>query len=698
MAKYWVGGTGNTNDPTNHWATTSGGAPGAGNAPTAADDVYFDANSGAGTVTINAALACRSIQSAGSSIATLVHNAATMVTVGDGTAGAGNIAVDLSGFTTYTLGNALTSAFTFASTSGTQQDINFNGKTVGDQTFSGTGGSWRYTAGWTSSATSRITQSRGTLDFNGQTISLGLMLQTSTNVRTLTLGASVITMTGTGGNVWNCTTSANFTLNGGTSSITCTGASPTFNGGAKTYYDVSFTGSTTASLNNSNSFHNLSRIGTAATGNSLVLGFGATQTVSNLLTLTGNSVPNHLFVATSLVTSNTTINAASATLTNVYFQDTTLGGAGAPFSGTSVGDCGSNSGITFTTPVTRYRVAGTNYNNTATWAASSGGAPGASIPLPQDTAIFDANSGVGTTTINMVRVSGIDASASSACTIQFNTATSVFGDLILGGSASITGTSSVSMGARSNKNFTTGGKTIPFPLTIVCYGATCTFTDTLTSTNSIAHGGGTLDLNNQDATFTAYSSTNILSLARTLLFGSGSINLTGTGSIWNIATPSGYTCTPGTGEIISSAVSATNRLFTGGGKTYPKLTYNVAGSTGRLEIVDTGNSFDAIEYSDASNAREFWFTAGITVTINDGANFDVNGSSAGNMTLKTNSAGSAATLAITTGQVSCNYLSVQDNSASGSVPAYCGPNGSLISNTSNWVATAPPSGDMLLAF
>lgn len=49
---YWVGGTGNWSDPT-HWSFSSGGAGGAC-VPTAADNVFFDANSGnAFTVNVN---------------------------------------------------------------------------------------------------------------------------------------------------------------------------------------------------------------------------------------------------------------------------------------------------------------------------------------------------------------------------------------------------------------------------------------------------------------------------------------------------------------------------------------------------------------------------------------------------------------------------------------------------------------------
>ena len=51
-ARFWVGGTGNWSDNTNHWATSSNGSPGAA-LPTTLDTVTFDANSGGGTATLD---------------------------------------------------------------------------------------------------------------------------------------------------------------------------------------------------------------------------------------------------------------------------------------------------------------------------------------------------------------------------------------------------------------------------------------------------------------------------------------------------------------------------------------------------------------------------------------------------------------------------------------------------------------------
>lgn len=55
-SRYWVQGTGNWSDDTNHWAASSGGAPAGGNLPTSSDDVFIDSQSGfggGGTITLD---------------------------------------------------------------------------------------------------------------------------------------------------------------------------------------------------------------------------------------------------------------------------------------------------------------------------------------------------------------------------------------------------------------------------------------------------------------------------------------------------------------------------------------------------------------------------------------------------------------------------------------------------------------------
>ena len=59
-ARYWVGGTGTWTTTTTNWRTISGGTT-AASAPTSADDVYIDNNSGTGTITLTGTLNCASL-------------------------------------------------------------------------------------------------------------------------------------------------------------------------------------------------------------------------------------------------------------------------------------------------------------------------------------------------------------------------------------------------------------------------------------------------------------------------------------------------------------------------------------------------------------------------------------------------------------------------------------------------------------
>jgi hypothetical protein len=132
--RYWVGGTANWDATAGtKWATTSGGAGGAA-VPTAADDVYLDAASGAVTVTITGVDAvCRSIDCTGFT-GTITHSVGRAWSIGDGTAGAGSIALKFDAGMTYSPAH-VTSVIYFVSTSATTQTIDFAGKTTSSVAF-----------------------------------------------------------------------------------------------------------------------------------------------------------------------------------------------------------------------------------------------------------------------------------------------------------------------------------------------------------------------------------------------------------------------------------------------------------------------------------------------------------------------------------------------------------------------------------
>lgn len=92
------------------------------------------------------------------------------------------------------------------------------------------------------------------------------------------------------------------------------------------------------------------------------------------------------------------------------------------------GDCGGNSNITFTTPVTTDWQSGATWS-TATWSSR--------VPLPQDTATF-TTAGVATITQDMPRIGSVDFSTSSNKTWATSTIASVFGSIDLTNLATLT--------------------------------------------------------------------------------------------------------------------------------------------------------------------------------------------------------------------------------------------------------------------
>ena len=117
-----------------------------------------------------------------------------------------------------------------------------------------------------------------------------------------------------------------------------------------------------------------------------------TPTITGTFTVTGSSVNNRMMIYGD-DGYEPTITAAAVSLTNFDACRINAAGAAAPFTGTSLGDVGGTTGITFDAPVTRYWVGGPgSWSSSAHWSATSGGAGGESVPLIQDAVIIDDNS------------------------------------------------------------------------------------------------------------------------------------------------------------------------------------------------------------------------------------------------------------------------------------------------------------------
>ncbi len=616
--------------------------------PTSVDNVFLDSTSG--NVTIDVAAVARSLDATGYT-GTLTHNSAITLSIGDATAGDGNVALALVAGMTYALGNATTSAISFVSTSATQQTIFLGGKVLGDVVIDGAGSSYQLSDDYTSSGSFTYTA--------------GTTFDTTTGNRVMTLN----------------------------------GASPIFTGGAKTYFQLSLTGSGTPTIVGVNTFTNVTRTGTSVKTGSL--NFANDQTVTGTLTINGNSLINRLLVrstdsvGTAALGTVVTLTAAAVSLSNVDFLDITGAGA-ATWSGTSIGNALGNSGITFTTAVTRYAVVAGNWSATATWSATSGGGGGSSVPLSHDTVILNASSAAGTYTVDMPRLgAGIDLTGFTR-TLAFSVDNSIFGSLTLASGMTLSGTGPTTFVGRSALTLTSAGKTFTQTITVAMFGGTLTLQDAFLST--IVHASalnivnGTFNANNFNVTTNAFRSSN--SNTRTLTMGSGTWTLTGTGTIWNTSGVTNLTFNANTSTIKITNSSATARTFSGGGSTFNNFWSSAGAGTASLTIAGS-NTFNDFK-DDGSAAHSILFTTGTTQTV---TTFTVSGTAGNLITINSTTTGTHALVKAGGGTISRDYLNIQHSVATPTDTWYAGVNSTdnqgVTTAGSGWTFTAPPEGQTL---
>lgn len=144
------------------------------------------------------------------------------------------------------------------------------------------------------------------------------------------------------------------------------------------------------------------------------------------------------------ITVNTTVTASNVDILDVVGAGSASWNLSA-ISGKS-GDCGGNSGMTLTTGINQYFQAGTsqNWSTAGNWYLATNGGGGAGyVPLPQDTAIFDANSitaGSVVITQDMPRIGGVNwTGATNTPTWTTSTACSIFGSITLISGMTLTG-------------------------------------------------------------------------------------------------------------------------------------------------------------------------------------------------------------------------------------------------------------------
>jgi hypothetical protein len=636
-----------------NWSAT--GAAGVDSlTPTAADDCIVELASGA--LTINSGSVCRSLDftsGTGAYTNTATHTAGVTLTIGDGTAGAGNVALKLAAGMTYTLGNNASSAISLASTSTTQQTVTTNGKTTGSITV-GVSGAPSYLLGDALTSTGTITHAFGI--FNSGNFAIGAVAYSTSNsnTRTITWGSSALSLTSNNQSLV-ATTTTNLTVTANTAVITCTSSTSagTFFGSADwNGLGVVFAGANSLTVTSTGAtIKDLTRTNAAnKTADLLITG---TITVSGTLTVNSQSVVNRILVAGGTRGTAATITAAAVVLGNVVdFMDITGAGAAtwtaAGTGATAIGDCGGNSGITFTGAATQ------TATGTASFTASTHGWT-SRVPLPQDDVVIPNAFVAGrTVTLDMPRMGkNVDLSGSTgAPSISNSVATEIYGSLTYAANNVPAGTSGWSFAGRSNYTVTSAGVTHTGNLQVNAPSGTYVLADAVTTSRLSGTAMnivlGTLDnaTNNVSVTFTGTTNGALSQSGGTLNMGSAtwSFGVTSAVTFWS---NTGGTVNCGTSTILLSAASTSTRTFTGGTQTYNILTYTVAGSTGQLTVSGAGATFKTINFSDVTNARTLALTNNMYIQT-----WNINGTSGKNMSVVSSTGG-------TQRLITCNSLTQQ---------------------------------------
>lgn len=569
--RYWVGGTANwDNTVGTKWSATPGGAGGA-SVPTSADDVFFDAASGAAVVGIAPGnTGARSINCTGF---TGTITGSTNITVSGSITLVAAMTWTHSGIVTISGTGTLTTA----------------GKLFSPTTINGAG--ITVTLGGPLDITGRnLTVSQGTFTTNGNSITAGTLISQTTSVRTINLGASTLTLS----NGVLFTIPDNLTFNAGTSTINITGSSTVLDGGGRTFNNVTIN-ATSCGVDGSNTIANLTVVAPATAGFSFIsFAANALHTITALAT-SGTAGNRRVWLrsATYGISTRLVVNSASG-LSDLDFRDIIVSGTAAPISGTRIGDLRGNGGITFSAPKTVFRLGTGNWSDNQ-WATASGAGGTVStnnFPLAQDTAVFDQNTTIGTHTMNSAipYCGTVDMSArTTALTLSLGTDITVYGNWINGSGITLSGAQVLTFSGRNTQTITGAGRTFSGGITVDTYGGTVVLDGPLNiGTNNLTVTNGTFDTGGFEITAGALSSSN--SNVRSILLRGSTITLSVRTPLV-LTTTANLTFDAGQSQINISYPDTLDINFNGSGLVYYDVNFTNADPQNLINI-NGSNTFN----------------------------------------------------------------------------------------------------------
>lgn len=634
------------------WATSSGGTPDVNNFPLAQDTAILD-NAGLNT---NASISNLS----GYNVGTLTSTRTNGSTLN----GALTIYGDLN--STSTGGAAFNPAFAGRVT----QNFTSGGSINNNITLNGYNASVKLADNLTVAG---LIITSGGLDTNNKslTITTGITVSiNNTGPFSLTLGSSAVSIAGSNTLSSSSSAAPSMTVNAGTSTITLTNGSAIFGfaGQTLTWYNVTRSSASSGGIfYGDNTFNNLTFTAPTTTGVANLL-LSGNQTVNGTLALGGGtSVTQRLGFISNTIGTQRTITAAAVTgLTDIDFRDINATGAADWTTGTRLGDCGGNTGITFPAAKSVYwNLAGTQNWSATAWATGSGGTPDINnFPLAQDTAVFDDTGSVGTVTINAAwNIGTINAGGrTSAWILAGSGAPAIYGDIVYGSGITTTIAAGYSFSGRGLQTYTTAGKTVTNFFSVRKPSGTLQHGDAYTSSsgNVTQVTLGNYATQNYNISCLGINSNN--SDTRSITLGTSVLTLSESTAI-NFLNPTNLTFSGASSTINLTATTVKN--FNGGGQAFG--TVSSTGGTTNLLLISGSNTFGALTNSAFTYLM---FVSGTTQTV---TNFTYSGASGNVVRWSAQTPGQRATIKTASSAVGANSIDGGNNNGltfTGTSPNY----------------------------
>lgn len=675
--RYFIGGSGakNWNDTAN-WSTSSGGSGGA-SVPTSSDNVYFDALSLSDTctLTLDAEVNCLDLDMTGLDESLIITSSVYCMNIYGSMILNSNFTATFSG-TAYLYFKATTSE-TITSNSATQSWNKIY--------FDGVGGEWTNQDNWDISEcfVTFSSKTSNEWDTNSKEIKVKDFYSAVSGTNTLTLGSSDFYYRS-----WRTDYSSTLILNAGTSTLHFTANDGYLirSNDNMTFYNVQTDTPIVANCRitgTGHTFNNLIAIGT--NDRRFTVYFHGSNTINGTLTVTGyNSTTRRALVCSYFLGTAQTLTAANTAITNCDFRDIVGAGAGDwDFSSDEIGDCGGNSGITFRAGENRYYYEGTGNLHDAKWySATGGGGDAKTMPLPQDTAIFDANSfsGSATLTIDNVRIGSLDMSAvDEAVTLEFGLNVECYGDFILGENITLDHDNKVLYCyGREEYNFDSKDEF----LYEVRFGADVNSKYTINHNiigRRVSLDNGVLDFNDYDIDLSGGWLT--INAPGKLYMGDGLITLYGYSS-YLISDSLNFLSSGGEFHPENSTIKCVNDVERNiEGRGYD-MEFNNVWVTNSPVIFEGNHTINDLKIDAGKTVK---FKAGRTQTINS---LTVIGTSENPITITSETA-AQHTLSCTSGNIICDYLDLSYSIATGGATFWAGANSTDNGNNTGWIFATP---------